>query len=182
MTGGKDSILEQAARGDGDWEGGRCEVEDVREIVKEGVRERCGLENEREEMEPCRGLSKFRSSNLQLSSQRLQPGDPLTAQVEVKNESGPDGDEVVEVYLTPPKIPGATIRALRGLERIHLRAGETGHVKITLSPRDLSLVNRSGDRLVSPGEYQLSLGGGQPTATSAVVSGKFTIEGEQKLP
>jgi hypothetical protein len=40
MTGGKDSILEQAARGDGDREGGRCEVEDVREIVKEGVREK----------------------------------------------------------------------------------------------------------------------------------------------
>jgi beta-glucosidase len=126
--------------------------------------------------------SKFRYSNLQLSSQRLQAGDPLTAQVEVKNESGPDGDEVVEVYLTPPQIPGAPIRALRGLERIHLRAGETAHVKITLNPRDLSLVNLSGDRLVTPGEYQLSLGGGQPTATSAVVSGKFTIEGEQKLP
>jgi beta-glucosidase len=126
--------------------------------------------------------SKFRYSNLQLSSERLHAGDPLTVQVEVKNESGPDGDEVVEVYLTPPQIPGAPIRALRGLERIHLRAGETGHVKITLNPRDLSLVNLSGDRMVTPGEYQLSLGGGQPTATSAVVSGKFTIEGEQKLP
>ncbi len=69
-----------------------------------------------------------------------------------------------------------------GLKPIQLRAGETSHVQITLSPRDLSLVNLSGDRMVTPGEYQLSLGGGQPTATSAVVSGKFTIEGEQKLP
>ncbi len=126
--------------------------------------------------------SKFAYSNLQLSGTTVHAGDSLTVQVDVKNASGPAGDEVVEVYLTPPQILGAPIRALRGFQRIHLDAGETKRAQITLDPRDLSLVNLSGDRLVTPGEYQISLGGGQPTATDAFVSAKFTIEGEQKLP
>ena len=101
--------------------------------------------------------SKFGYSNLELSTERLHAGDPLTVQVEVKNVSGPDGDEVVEVYLTPPQIPGAPLRALRGLERIHLRAGETKPIQITLNPRDLSLVNLSGDRLVGGQRFWLGL-------------------------
>jgi beta-glucosidase len=126
--------------------------------------------------------SKFEYSNLQLSGSTLHAGEPLSVQVDVKNASGPKGDEVIEVYLTPPTLPGAPIRALRGLQRVHLAAGETQHVQITLNPRDLSVVNEAGDRRIAAGDYQLSVGGGQPTATDAVVSAKFTIEGEQKLP
>jgi hypothetical protein len=40
MTRGKDSILEQAEREDGDREGGRCEVEDGRELGREVVTEK----------------------------------------------------------------------------------------------------------------------------------------------
>jgi beta-glucosidase len=126
--------------------------------------------------------SKFEYSGLQLSSETLHAGDPLSLQVDVKNVSGPEGDEVVEVYLTPPPLPGAPIRALRGMQRVHVGAGETQHVQITLNPRDLSVVNDAGDRVIAAGEYQVSAGGGQPTSTSAVVSARFTVQGEQKLP
>ena len=127
--------------------------------------------------------SRFEYSNLQLSTEKLHAGDPLGIQADVKNADGPAGDEVVEVYLTPPpQFLGAPIRALRGFQRVHLDPGEIKHVHITLKPRDLSLVDLSGDRLITPGEYQISVGGGQPTTTSAIISGKFVIEGEQKLP
>jgi beta-glucosidase len=126
--------------------------------------------------------SKFEYSNLLLSSQTLHAGDRLGLQVDVKNASGPEGDEVVEVYLTPPALPGAPIRALRGLQRVHVGAGKSEHVLIVLNPRDLSVVNEAGDRVIAAGEYQVSVGGGQPTTTPAVVNAKFSIEGEQKLP
>ena len=126
--------------------------------------------------------SKFEYSNLQLSTSTLHAGDPLTVKVDVKNASGPAGDEVVEVYLTPPSLLGAPIRALRGFQRVHLEPGESKNVEITLDPRDLSIVNLSGDRLVAPGEYELSAGGGQPGTSATTVSAKFTIAGEQKLP
>src|SRR6185436_13251322 len=53
--------------------------------------------------------SKFEYSNLKLSSNDLTAGDSLTADVDVKNTSGPDGDEVVQLYITFPKAPGAPV-------------------------------------------------------------------------
>ncbi len=130
------------------------------------------------------GLSytKFAYSNLKVSAKKLHAGDPLTVQVDVKNTGGRDGDEVVQLYLVPPKVAGAPIRALRGFERVHVKAGETQHVEVSLRPRDLSLVDEQGDRLITAGNYEISAGGGQPGTTAGVVLAKFTIEGNQKLP
>ena len=43
--------------------------------------------------------SKFEYSNLKLSTNDLTAGDSLTADVDVKNANGPDGDEVVQLYI-----------------------------------------------------------------------------------
>jgi beta-glucosidase len=100
----------------------------------------------------------------------------------VKNTSGPAGDEVVEVYLNFPQLPGAPIRALRAFQRVHVEPGETRHVRFTLDPRDLSMVNEAGDRVVAAGAYRLSVGGGQPGTNAPIATADFTIAGEQKLP
>ena len=126
--------------------------------------------------------SKFEYANLKLSADKLEAGQPLHFGVDVKNVSGPAGDEVAEVYLKFPDVPGAPIRALRGFEREHLEAGETWHVEFTLQPRDLSMVNEASDRLVAAGAYSLSIGGGQPGTGASVAEAQFTITGEQKLP
>jgi beta-glucosidase len=126
--------------------------------------------------------SKFEYANLSLSTSALQAGDPLHAEVDVKNTSGPAGDEVVEVYLNFPQLPGAPIRALRAFQRVHVESGQAQHVRFTLDPRDLSMVNEAGDRVVAAGAYQLSVGGGQPGTNAPIATAEFTIAGEQKLP
>ncbi|MGA2181728.1 MAG: glycoside hydrolase family 3 C-terminal domain-containing protein [Bryobacteraceae bacterium] len=126
--------------------------------------------------------SKFEYGNVSLSTATLQAGDPLRVEADVKNTSSRAGDEVVQVYLTFPQLPGTPIRALRGFQRVHVRAGETQHVQFTLQPRDLSMVNEAGDRLVAAGSYRLSVGGGQPGTSATVATAEFTIAGEQKLP
>jgi beta-glucosidase len=126
--------------------------------------------------------SKFEYSNLKFSSPELQAGEPLTVEVDVKNASKQSGDEVAELYLTFPKLPGAPLRALRGFTRVHLDAGEQKHVKLTLSRRDLSYVNEGGDRLVAAGDYVISVGGGQPGTGAAQAEAHLAILGEQKLP
>jgi len=126
--------------------------------------------------------SKFEYSNLKLSANDLTAGDSLTADVDVKNTSGPDGDEVVQLYVTFPKMPGTPLRALRGFARVHIPAGDTQHVQLTLNPRDLSFVNEAGDRGVYAGAYSISVGGGQPGTGAASAETKLTIHGEQKLP
>jgi len=126
--------------------------------------------------------SKFEYSDLKLSNPELEAGGPLTIDVDVKNTSQRAGDEVVELYISFPKLPGAPLRALRGFTRVHVGAGEVRHVKLTLQPRDLSYVNEAGDRIVGAGDYVITAGGGQPGTAAAQADARLSIRGEQKLP
>jgi beta-glucosidase len=76
--------------------------------------------------------------------------------VRVKNAGGPEGDEVVQVYVAGA--PDGAIRTLRGFERVHLRAGESKDLKFTLNGEDLPK-----DRI------SLTLGGRQPVGKTPYV-------------
>jgi beta-glucosidase len=124
----------------------------------------------------------FEYSGMKLSNASLNAGDPLEVEVDVKNTGKRDGDEVAELYISFPKLPGTPLRALRGFTRVHLKAGEQKHVKLTLTPRDLSYVNEAGDRFVSTGDYLITVGGGQPGTGAPHAESHLMIQGEQKLP
>jgi beta-glucosidase len=124
----------------------------------------------------------FEYSGMKLSNASLSAGDPLDVEVDVKNTGKRDGDEVAELYISFPKLPGAPLRALRGFTRVHLKAGEQKHVKLTLSPRDLSYVNEAGDRFVATGDYLITVGGGQPGTAAPHTESHLMIQGEQRLP
>jgi beta-glucosidase len=124
----------------------------------------------------------FEYSGLKLSNPQLQAGSPLDVEVDIKNTGKRDGDEVAELYISFPKVAGAPLKALRGFKRVHLKAGEQQHVKLTLGPRDLSYVNEAGDRLVGTGDYLITVGGGQPGSPAPHADSHLTIQGEQKLP
>jgi beta-glucosidase len=125
--------------------------------------------------------SRFEYSNLKLSSSRVRAGDPLIVEADVKNSSQREGDEVVELYLSFPRSPVTPVRALRAFTRIHLAGGESRHVQFTLGDRDLSEVNKKGDRIIAKGNYRIHVGGGQP-GTAAGVDGAFRVKGWKKLP
>jgi beta-glucosidase len=74
------------------------------------------------------------------------------------------GEEVAELYLTPPSFEGAPRLALRGFQRLFLKPGERKTVVFELSPRDLSFVTRDGQRTTLAGTYRISVGSGQPGA------------------
>jgi beta-glucosidase len=101
---------------------------------------------------------------------------------DVKNVSDREGDEVAELYLSFPKVPGAPIHALRGFSRIHLKGGETQHVHFVLDPRDLSASNENGDRVVAAGAYRITVGGGQPGSVAPQADAAFSITGDERLP
>jgi beta-glucosidase len=130
------------------------------------------------------GLSygSFAYSNLRLSTKKLEAGQPLTVEGDIRNTAGMSGDEVAELYLEYPQSPTAPIRALKSFERVHLAPGETGHVTFKLEPRDLSQVTKEGERRILPGAYTVFVGGSQPTEGAQGLEGKFQITGELKLP
>ncbi len=139
------------------------------------------------------GLSytSFAYSHLHLSTSTLTAGDTLTVEADVKNTGARAGDEVAEVYLTPPQTSVSPSVELAGFTRVHLAPGETRHLTFALDPRTLSLVDDKGERAVEAGRYTLTLGGAQPTAGSgetrsdaatASVSMSFSIEGHREMP
>lgn len=123
----------------------------------------------------------FGYSNLTLPQAAISPGDPLNASVTVTNTGKVAGDEVVQLYLKFPEVPGAPIRALRGFQRIHLEPGASQKVDFRLNPRDVSMVTEAGDIVVPQGKYSVSIGGGQPGTGAPSVSGDFEVNGQISL-
>jgi beta-glucosidase len=122
----------------------------------------------------------FSYGDIKVPSQ-ITAGSDLTAEATVTNTGKLAGDEVVQLYLTFPKVAGAPLKALRGFQRIHLEPGAKQTVKFELNPRDLSMVTEAGDPVVAEGAYTLSIGGGQPGTSAPIVSGNFSVQGTQKL-
>ena len=130
------------------------------------------------------GLSytNFKYRDLALPKAAIKAGEPLHASVKVTNSGKLAGDEVVQLYLKFPDVPGAPIRALRGFKRIHLAPGASQTVKFDLDRRDLSMVTEAGDRIVAPGNYNVSVGAGQPGTGAPTTSGAFDVTGQVTLP
>src|SRR5215831_1831443 len=127
------------------------------------------------------GLSyaEFKYDKLKLDATRLRPGDELKLSAEVENRSDRAGDEVVELYVSnlDPSAPVA-IRSLAGMKRVHLTPGEKRTVPFVLLPAQMSVIDDDGKRVVKPGAFQVSIGGGQPGTKASVVSGRFVLAGK----
>jgi beta-glucosidase len=76
---------------------------------------------------------------------------------------------------------------LAGFERVFLAPKEHKTVTFTVSPKQLALVDAKGKRVVSPGTFEISVGGKQPgfsgladASTTGVVSGNLVVSGSPK--
>jgi beta-glucosidase len=124
----------------------------------------------------------FKYSDLNIPQQPVDAGNPVDADVTVMNTGSRAGDEVVQLYLNFPDVKGAPAIALRGFQRIHLDIGESRTVHFELKNRDLGMVTEDGNPIIAPGEYTISVGGGQPDTRAPRVSGHFRVEGQLALP
>jgi beta-glucosidase len=108
------------------------------------------------------GLSytKFAYSNLRLEKKSAPVGEAVKVSVDVTNAGDREGDEVVQLYLTDSaaSVP-VPIRALVGFERISLRPREKRTVTFNIAPRQMSLIDDRGKRVIEPGEFAISIGG-----------------------
>jgi beta-glucosidase len=128
------------------------------------------------------GLSytSFQYTAGKLSTVALQAGKSLEASAQLKNTGDRDGNETVEFYLIPKSIAGAPLRKLVGFEKVHLLKGEVKTVREVIDPRRLSIVSADGTRSVQPGNYELFVGGSQPSKDTGVTL-PFHIEGSSPI-
>ena len=118
----------------------------------------------------------FSYAPLRIEPAGAAPEDGVVVTTEVANTGMRAGDEVAQLYLTPPAFDGAPRRALRGALRLSLAPGERHQVRFALSPRDLSFVTRDGVRQLTPGQYRISVGSGQPGTGVAQQDGTLTLQ------
>ena len=61
---------------------------------------------------------------------------------------------------------------LRGIRNVDLKPGETKQVTFELGARDFALITEDGKCVVEPGAFQIAVGGQQPDARSAELTGR----------
>ncbi len=126
----------------------------------------------------------FTYNDLRCSSEPADPAKPFPVQATVKNAGKVAGDEVVQLYLTFPSVPGAPLKALRGFQRVHLEPGAEQQVTFELNPRDMSMVTEAGEIVVPEGFFTLLITGGQPhtVAPNSSMGCKFSMKSALTLP
>jgi beta-glucosidase len=90
-------------------------------------------------------------------------GDSINVSVSVKNSGKIAGDEVVQLYISNLSSPlPVPVRALKAFKRIHLVPGEVKTVSFSITPDAFSVIDAQNNRVIEPGVFELTVGGGQP--------------------
>jgi beta-glucosidase len=129
----------------------------------------------------------FAYSNARVEQVSVPADGTAGISVDVANSGGVGGDEVVQLYVTHTGVSGVPLRALKGVQRVHLDRGQKKTVRFALRDRDLSIVDESGKHRIVPGPVEVWLGGGQPVTRPGIVKAngaqtEFTITSGAELP
>lgn len=94
-----------------------------------------------------------------LSSTSMRKDEKVTLTVPVKNTGKREGTETIQVYIKALDDAGAPIKALKGFQKVLLKAGEKGTVKITLDGEAFEYYDEHIDELATKaGRYQILYG------------------------
>ncbi len=93
------------------------------------------------------------------SAKAGKAGTFCTLSVPVTNTGKREGTEIVQVYVKALDDAGAPIKALKGFQKLNLKAGETATAKISLDGEAFEYYNEAIDELsVKPGRYKILYG------------------------
>ena len=122
----------------------------------------------------------FGYDNLKVNNQ-YKAGEAIELSLDVKNTGSLGGDEVVQVYVSGKgAATKGPLRSLKAFKRIYLNAGEQQTVKFVLPSSSFITVTDKNERVIVPGKYEISAGGGQPGVktkkqTSAILSREISL-------
>lgn len=123
--------------------------------------------------------SSFEYSGFKLSAN--ENSNTVTAEIDIKNSSETDGDEVVQIYFRAEssriKRP---VKQLCGFKRIHIPSGETVHIKLDIPKSELQFWDVSREKFcLETGDYTFMAGASSEDIRETV---KLHIEGETIPP
>ena len=135
----------------------------------------------------------FSYSGLALAKASVGPCEVIRLSVTVSNTGAVDSDEVVQVFTRQPhaSVPVPHTR-LAAFARVHLKAGASQVVQLTLTPETRAVVRHgeatgdavygaSASQWVESGDLVLFAGGGQPDHYEGRLSATVQVTGEAAL-
>ncbi len=120
----------------------------------------------------------FEYTDMQISKSVISPEENVNVSFTVTNTGDRDGDEVVQLYIHD-RLSSITVyeKQLRGFERLHLKAGESRKVEMTLTSKDLSLLDMKMNRVVEPGDFDIMVGA---SSTDIRLQRRLTVTADGK--
>lgn len=104
--------------------------------------------------------SRFSYADARVESPRVALNAAAEIAVDVTNQSGRDGQEVVQLYIRQPVASRSRpLRELKGFAKVALKAGETRTVRFRLEGKALGAHDDAGRYVVDPGSIEVYLGG-----------------------
>lgn len=135
------------------------------------------------------GLSytRFTYDCLTMSRETIAAGENQTVTATVRNAGNREGSEIVQLYLkdleSDTRLPNWQ---LSGIEKVLLKPGEEATVTFAVTPRQLAVIRDDGSCVLEPGKFRVYVGGSQPDARSAQLTGQpclsaeFNVTGEER--
>lgn len=103
----------------------------------------------------------------------------IEVEVTVKNEGSVCTDEVVQVYIKDLESPLAVRNySLCAFKRVHLAAGETVTVPMTIRNAAMNVIDEQGERHIDSSRFALYAGVSQPDARSEKLTGHAAVKVE----
>ena len=124
------------------------------------------------------GLSytSFEYSKLNVPTE-INSGDLVQLSVNVVNTGKYAGEEVSQLYIKRlSSNDSAPVHELAGFSRISLSPEEEKQIHFTVEARQLSHIDKNGNRVLNPGKFLIFVGGGQPGYVNGI-SAEINISG-----
>ena len=112
--------------------------------------------------------SKFEYSNLKLDKKSFSKGGKITVSIDVKNNSGVDGKEVVQLYIRD-LVASVTrpVRELKGFVMTEIKAGQTKTISFEINEKTIEFYTANKKWEAEAGDFKVFIGGDSMTKNEA---------------
>jgi len=123
------------------------------------------------------GYSQFAYSELRLSSESLQAGEPLDVEVTIRNTGGLPGETVAQLYLADEDDKEGPRCNLRDFRRVALAPGASKTITLSLKAEDFHRVDAEGNSAPGSGIYSITVSDGAPGSRATTLGSPPGLSG-----
>ncbi len=107
----------------------------------------------------------------------IKVGTPLNLQMKITNNGDNDAYDVVQLYLTDEEASAQVpFKTLVAFKKVFLEKGASKQLSFTIDPDKMSIINNNYEKVIEPGDFQVSIIGSSDLGKS--LKRKFSLTGK----